>query len=633
MKPRRFIAIASVVRTNKLVALVTSNGYQVSNPNGVTTLDGLKFLHSLKQFKRNYKFVSYAFSRDNEFLFQSLPNDIKDRLFRSHVVRNGIEELEYENGHLADILDRSADENERTKARFELAINKTVLKDLQQVTHKGYTVSLANSRWLTIKYRSESVKIFDIIGFFRKPLYEVIKQWLGEDVPMLRREVMQQFRDRSEIDCLALAGIEASYVAKIAGKLHGELYEYGISLRNYHGAGAVGSWFLSSHKAKDEFYHYKHDKHIGHLARVASNAYYGGRVEQFKIGAVENVNVYDINSAYAYAVSLLPKMRQKPIPLKEWRDEIFSCWLCEYDFTSINPYFGMLPNREIANGSIKYKSKGKGYFWQPEVSFILKHYPECIDIKYGCYVPYERANFAEQIETLYDLRLYLQSINNPLEKVIKLALASIYGKFCQTAGRGYYYNLFYAGFVTSVVRARMLFATLGSESKTICFLTDAIHTTDVLADVSLSQNLGDYRLQKFAKGFYLDSGIYRLTREDGSHKEAHKGFTAFDFDKAIADLRERGIFEQIQQLFIGFNIWRLLPIQFSNYLGIYDINRATNPTDTALRIFEAGNFDITRKMIDSRISQAYSGRTSGGYTPTNNRDHDVMADILIAGKI
>lgn len=621
-----------MIRDNKLVALVTSNGYQLSNPDGITTLDGLKFLHSLRRFKRTHKFVSYAFSRDNEFLFQSLPNDIKDRLFRSHLVRNGIEELEYENGHLADILDRSADEDERTKARFELAINATVLKDLQRVTHKGYSVSLANGRWLLVKHRTESVKIFDIIGFFRKPLYEIVKRWLDEDVPMLRREVILQFKDRSETDCLALAGIEATYIARIADKLHLELFQYGISLRNYHGAGAVGSWFLSNSKAKSEFYHYKHGKHIGHLAQVANNAYYGGRVEQFKIGSVENVNVYDINSAYAYATSLLPKMRQKPIPLKEWRDEIFSCWFCEYDFTSINPYFGMLPNREMANGSIKYKSKGKGYFWQPEIAFILKHYPECVDIKHGCYVPYERADFAEQIETLYNLRLYLQSINNPLEKVIKLALASIYGKFCQTAGRGYYYNLFYAGFVTSVVRARMLFATIGSESQSICFLTDAIHTTALL-DVPVSENLGDYRKQKYNNGFYLDSGIYRLTRADGSHKEAHKGFTTFDFDKAINDLRERGIFAQMQQLFISFNIWRLLPIQFSNYLGIYDIKRETNPTDTALRIFEAGNFDITRKMIDSRISQAYSGRASGSYIATNNRDADVMADILIAGKI
>jgi hypothetical protein len=296
-------------------------------------------------------------------------------------------------------------------------------------------------------------------------------------------------------------------------------------------------------------------------------------------------------------------------------------------------YFGYLPFREIGGNLIRYKLRGRGYFWHPEVKFLLEHYPECVKVNHGFAVNAETAPFTKGISLLYELRLLLKQQQNPLEKVLKLALASLYGKFCQRQGSAYYYNLFYAGFITSFVRAMLLRATLGKELNTICFLTDAIHTTADLSDnIDLSDKLGSFRLQQYSNGIYLDNGVYQLTGIDGKRKIAHRGFNKFDFEKAIKELRECKGFTEIQEFFVGHNLHSLMPVEFSNYLDLQSVQKKTNPTDSALRLFDRLEVDLSSGFIDSKPVRIYSGAESAVYKPKHYKESDCLTDFLIANK-
>jgi len=244
---------------------------------------------------------------------------------------------------------------------------------------RGYKLTLANGKKLVIRKNKKSITFYDVYGFFRKSLKIAVKTWLGKNVDILDKDVFLQIKHLTKLEALQeYANLETQYITELASKLNNSLTENNINLSSYHGASAVSSWFLHKTKAKDEFYNYKHKYQLSpELYKAHRQAYYGGRVEQFKIGTLKNVNVYDINSAYASASLLLPQFLRKPTFTRNYKpNEIFSLWFCEYNFKNNDIYLGLLSYRNKIGNSITYRLQGKGFYYQPEIEFILKHYPK-----------------------------------------------------------------------------------------------------------------------------------------------------------------------------------------------------------------------------------------------------------------
>lgn len=636
---KEFIAITSAIKNNKLVLLNTSiDSKFLSNPNGISFNDALDFLYSLMSLKKRKSgvvFVCYAFSRDNEFLFSTLSDLDKDRLFQSYDIKNKVDELEEEKENLdADYYLLKKQNKDIAQVEFERFVNYLATCELTEVLASGYKIQLTNGKKLTITKNKKSFVMYDVFGFFNTSLYDAVKRWLDLDIPVLDKKIFEATTNFSDAEQLKVfCDIETFYIKELTTKLNLELESNGIRLSRYQGCSAVSSFVLHNSNAKSEYYNYRHKRQLSNeLWKASKQAYYGGRVEQFKIGTTKNVKVYDINSAYAYATTFLPVMLRKPIFSRDWKDTPFSLWFCEYDFTKENLYFGLLPNRDGRGNVTRYKMRGKGYFYQPEIAYILHHYPNCIDVKYGYYLPYQKANFTQAIIDLYNLRLKLIAENNPLEKVIKLALSSIYGKFCQHHGKSHYYNFFYAGFITSLTRMMLLDATRENQDKVICFLTDAIHTTENL-NVEVSNNLGAYKVKEVAKASYIDSGIYRFYDDLGNViKTATKGYNVFDFDKALEEIIKFRTFTAKQQFFIGHNLQSLEPLKFSkHYLSIHTQEKKEKPFASALRVFNGGAIDLTEMMIDSTPINLYGGKESGLYKESTFSERNVINfDSIIA---
>lgn len=192
----------------------------------------------LSKKEKNTVFVCYAFSRDNEFIFSLLDNDLKDKLFQSHINKQQTDALEVEQERLDEILfGNNKDTQDYQLADFEKYVNHLSLLELQTVFYNDYKLALANGKKLTITKNKRSITVYDLFSFFRKSLFDAVQVWLKQEVEALKRETLI-LPEVSEIEQLKiLANIETKYIVKIADKLEAELNAIDIKLSRYHGAG------------------------------------------------------------------------------------------------------------------------------------------------------------------------------------------------------------------------------------------------------------------------------------------------------------------------------------------------------------------------------------------------------------
>lgn len=610
-KTKIFVGIAAKIENGKVSEIVTSDGRAIRSSDGIIAADYLDFLFDLRGTARdNTIFVSYGFSQVNEFLFAEMVSEIKDKLFQSSTIKKEVNQIETDlEACYFDLEQFTSDTLEYELADFERYVNELALAERGEISYNGYKIVLRNGRSISITKDKKRIVVFDCFGFFESPLSVAVDTWLDERLPV----TVSLYQ-------------ESDTVARLAEELHGRLMEHGINLRSYYGSGSVASWILGKAKAKTYFNSYRHKRQLSDdIYNAIYQAYYSGRAEQFKLGKIDKpIFVYDINSAYAHAITFLPVLLERLKFSEHWKPDIFSLWHCDYDFTSVNPYFGFLPHRERGGSGTFYKTKGRGFFWQPEVCYILNRFPDCIEINGGYSLSdYEVAPFTELVKDIYALRVQLKQQDNPLQTILKTALASVYGKFCQQNKRGYYYNRMYAGFITSLTRMQLLQATENNESEVICFLTDAIHSTKPL-DVPLNNDLGGFRLKTYDRGFYIDNGIYQVSNSKIT-KNATKGFRDFDFEQAKKDFLEKYSYTGSLNLFIGYNLYSLLPFHNYKYLETETQTRTAEPLTARAR-----SFFQTDGIYNSRILTNDSGLESALYAQGDHIDFQNSIDALIS---
>ncbi len=166
----------------------------------------------------------------------------------------------------------------------------------------------------------------------------------------------------------------------------------------------------------------------------ARKAYYGGRVEAFKIGQWENINIYDINSLYPYCMATF----EYPSP-----NALVGPTVCT-DYSTIQRYEGVsdilifLPDTYI--GFLPYRRDGKvcfptgtlrGVWTHIEIRNAVKHGAIVLHVYESLYSKELCRPFVNYVQTLYQTRLEYQSNGDDRQQVCKLLLNSLYGKFGQ----------------------------------------------------------------------------------------------------------------------------------------------------------------------------------------------------------
>lgn len=290
------------------------------------------------------------------------------------------------------------------------------------------------------------------------------------------------------------------------------------------------------------------------LVQFANNAYYGGRFEARSFGLIDvPIYQYDINSAYAYTYQFLPCLQHGKWEYCHERPTDGSLYVADVSFdhrTKLEWY--TLPFRTRV-GSILFPRRGRGTYWSTELS---------VSLKYGCrlrwhggyrYLPQCKCN---HFEWVYDIYAERQRIGKDARgRILKLILASIYGKLAQSVGSAPYANPIWAGLITSTVRAQLISATLsmsdGGESVTM-LATDGLFATRAM-DLRTGPELGEWDLKIHTSMFIVQSGVYYLG-------DTIQGGKADD-----ADVKTRGVPQRkvVQHTWNFVHVWDLFQKNYS----------------------------------------------------------------------
>lgn len=379
----------------------------------------------------------------------------------------------------------------------------------------------------------QTVHMWDTFGFFQVRFTEALKTWLGGEYDQTELQRIEsskanratfQSGQMEEITQYCLSELQGLYALCI--KLHGYLQMAKLPIRRWDGAGAVAASMLSKENVRN---------HMGEsppdIAKYAQHAYAGGRIELLKYGYTDKgVHCYDINSAYPSAMLLLP-----PLNDGYWQQVYrfeplsFGLWHVSYKATdTFRPCYPLFYRDK--NGRIYYPARTEGIFWTPEVANAVEFHSEETTVHRGWVwrsSPREMPFYF--VRQYYDLRKQWKKDGVGAQIVLKLGLNSLYGKMAQQLG-GYngkkppFHQLEWAGYVTSLTRARLYRAVVTNPGSIVFMATDGIVSTKPL-DIPVGDDIGlweyDYKQALLA----VQSGVYFYWKELGVQpKSYYRGF-------------------------------------------------------------------------------------------------------------
>lgn len=466
------------------VLLASSDKKHVYNPKGLSTEEALDFL--LRQKDQKAIRIFYSFGYDVQQILRDLPDD-----------------------KLLDIMHG------------------------QTVRWHGYKIQYLANKIFSVNF----VRFYDVFAFWQTSFIYAVATTLGEnsvsDVLRRGKESRGEFDTWNISEILQYTNEELDLLVKLAEHLREVFHRAGIKIGTaYYGPGSIANFlFKSNHVAPKKIENPT-------LVDVMERAYYGGRFETFKLGKVGGIWECDINSAYPAVIKDLPYLddwKLKPTNAFPFATN-HSVWHVQWEIPE-GSVIGPFPSRD-KHGFITYPRIGIGWYWKPEVDAAIEMYGrDCFTIKEG-YIPetIEGRPFS-WVQEIYDRRIELKEKNDPAQWALKLGLNSLYGKTAQRVGTAKYFSLAWAGYITSATRAKLLRASIGFERDIVAYATDAVYFNR-LPRLRTSKGLGEWEVKHWDKGYFLQSGVYRLQKGE-KVKDAYRGFSVRN---GLRDL-----FEQIDE--------------------------------------------------------------------------------------
>jgi hypothetical protein len=341
---------------------------------------------------------------------------------------------------------------------------------------------------------------------------------------------------------------ECVQLAKLAEQLHKAVTAADLRPKRYDGPGALASALLER-------------EGVGaHLPAIpiayepleaARGAYYGGRIECARFGHTSApVWRYDLISAYPWAAAQLPSLATGRWVPTLGTDAFRALW----GFARVRWNFAQGPDnaalgaelgklypfawRDPMDGNVFFPQRGHAWttLWELRSALValeLGQLKGTIDVVEAW--RWESKSDVQPfgwISRVFQERARLKAAHDPAEKVLKLALNSVYGKLAQRhtqkrrgsdPERPKWHCLPWAAWVTGMVRARLYDAALLAGDALIMIATDAIFTTRPIYGAIVGTGLGDWELTEARGATIVQSGVYWLDVDD-EEKRYTRGF-------------------------------------------------------------------------------------------------------------
>lgn len=430
-----------------------------------------------------------------------------------------------------------------------------------------------------IQRNNQSVKIYEVWGFFQSSFVKALENWgLEADAELEAMKGERGTFGAGEVQrvvdyCLS----ECQLLVALMVKLESACLEANIVPREWMGAGSLAGKLLTNHKWMKEAH--KHDCDLGppEAEDAILRAYFGGRVELLRQGIFKNVLTADIRSAYPYATSLLPSLTRLVYRKRYNPAEPHAIWHVKWSNQGsiVTPF----PVRQ--KKAIFYPTSGEGWYHAIEVNTALE-LGFSLKVIEGWVLDASPDTPFAWIPQMFELRAQWKDEGRAAEKVLKLALNSMYGKLAQGVGYGApaypggpvkppaWQSYFWAGEVTARTRARMLDAAMSVGQHAIMISTDGLFHTNHYPDTPLiDQNqLGGWELDRYDELFACRAGVY-LGEKGDERIVKSRGFFKPKWDKKNEEWAGGGVnFDELRERFEQEGVWAKYEYEAKRFIGI-----------------------------------------------------------------
>lgn len=288
------------------------------------------------------------------------------------------------------------------------------------------------------------------------------------------------------------------------------------------------------------------------LLQASLDCFHAGHIETMTMGSFENIYNADINSAYPYAMSQLPSTEGIYLRNRNYEpDAIYSYYkiIIDYHNDFSSPLW-------FAKGANNYHANGLFNTWitKPEYEFLISSgFNPIIEKAYHLKKTSQTIKpFENLINDLYERRMQAKREKDPIEKVIKVILNSMYGvtintvlkyeeseddtdiwivnayneivNYQKTFKATNMYNPLFATQITALTRMK-IFNDFKKYFKDInAISTDGIYLKRNPNSIKVSDGLGNYSLDKINKYILLGSGRYFSLDKDNKVENSHSRF-------------------------------------------------------------------------------------------------------------
>lgn len=554
-EPRRFVAIDGEGLTrggqHDYVLLAASDGSYIESyePNGLGTADCFNYLLDVGERHAGAVLVGFYTSYDTNMMFRDLPADVLEGLW------------------LGEQRTWRATDGDFRAYRIEYIPNR-VLKlregcwSFDERTERFY--------WHTFR----SVVFWDCFQFFQMSFVKALRDWKvtepdAVDAIAGMKDARGVFTAEQREQIRAYCFDECRLLVEMMSRVSETLDNLDIRLTSWYGAGSIASAVLKARGAK-AFIRRDWGEDV---ENAVMGAYYGGRVETFAVGIVDTASWnYDVRSAYPSATAELPPLVDSVVQHVDSYDyqAPYALWRVRWQRRANHRRpIRLAPFPFRHQKRIFWPHTGEGWYHAAEVRAAMDVFSDerrgiKIDIIEGYIIHCTSERPFAWVRELYAERAEYKRHGDPREKILKLALNSLYGKFAQSIGGKDgapppYQCYMYAGMITADCRAKLLRAAAAA-GEVFAIATDGIFTRERIDGLVESEELGAWESTTVEPGLMLiQPGVYatpNLGRVAGSFAKTRGfGSKGLNYGALAREWRKRrmaGAVRISETRFIGF---------------------------------------------------------------------------------
>jgi len=391
---------------------------------------------------------------------------------------------------------------------------------------------------------NQSVKIYDYSSFFQRPFVDVASELLRKDLSVEDANVLAEGKaKRGTNEWIDLPEVlfywsrEIQLIRRTFEVFRAVMVQAGFTLKDWYGPGALANYILAKQGMHKHMVGAQVTTGLMPLPvhEASKRAFAGGRFEMFKAGRTKGpIHVYDINSAYPFALTMVPSLAanngfwqyQDAATIAKNGVGRFGIYHIRHALSTSTVEYRPMPffHRDH-RGLISFPGTVDGWYMSPEARMAENH--TGIEIIEGWVWISTLDKMGEPelpwtfLHDMYDTRMRLGK-KNLLSLPFKLGPNSLYGKLAQTVGWNKKelkppksHALPIAAWVTSYCRAMLWGAIMRAPEKVIAVETDSVVTLAGPEEMGLKLGsaLGEWGHETYDEIIYIQSGMYHARRD------------------------------------------------------------------------------------------------------------------------